>query len=111
MSACRPCVASFVMPSSNLAAWRIALLLVAFFQVSSAVVTVGNRTREITAASFSFIRHHLILAALALCLEAEGGLKLAGNSDDEQAMVSQRGGVIRKTAVSSQLELALGVQA
>ncbi|VDP13040.1 unnamed protein product [Heligmosomoides polygyrus] len=27
------------------------------------------------------------LAALALCLHAEGGLKLAGNSDDERAMM------------------------
>ncbi|VDP05142.1 unnamed protein product [Heligmosomoides polygyrus] len=29
------------------------------------------------------------LAALALCLQAKGGLKLAGNSDDERAMAAQ----------------------
>ncbi|VDP44458.1 unnamed protein product [Heligmosomoides polygyrus] len=51
----------FVVPSSNLAAWRITT--VGLFQVSSTVVTVGNCKREITDASFSFIRHHLILAA------------------------------------------------
>ncbi|VDO70770.1 unnamed protein product [Heligmosomoides polygyrus] len=34
-----------------------------FRQVSSTVATVGNRTREIIAALFSFIRQHLVLTA------------------------------------------------
>ncbi|VDO94098.1 unnamed protein product [Heligmosomoides polygyrus] len=39
------------------------------------------------------------LAALALCLHAEGGLNLAGNSADERAVVSQWAAERRKPAV------------
>ncbi|VDO79092.1 unnamed protein product [Heligmosomoides polygyrus] len=39
-------------------------------------MTVGNRTRKITAASFSFIRHHLILAAphRSICFSLGGAI-------------------------------------